>query len=1293
MQKTLKTCSPILSVYILLSILCGSIPAPAVEWHPLDTAEIVEQSRAATSERYPDADVVVVDQHTWTKYAPDGTYVEWFEEYIKVLTEKGRRGYRTLTSSFTIPYNTTRFTLVEVISEDGSTRTVDVAKNSREMVDSSQMSSNIYNPNDRMIQVSIPELGITDTVHFITRDDFVKARMAGEFSDFIPLEGTDPILHARITIVAPTGRPLKSMILKNEIPGTVTFLKTVEGDETVYQWTGHDVPRAFAEPEMPPLYTQAQRLLVSTIPDWQTVSRWYWNLSKPHLDQTTPAMRSTVQRLVKGKKTRQEKIDAVFFWVSQQVRYLGITAETEAPGYEPHPVSMTFDRRAGVCRDKAALLVAMLRLAGIEAYPVLIMKGPKKDPEVPQPFFNHAIAGIRKKDGSFQLMDPTDENTRELFPSYLNNMSYLAATPAGETLMTSPIEPAEKNMMRIDTKGSLDEDGTLHGTTTLTFEGINDNAYRGHLSMLSDMERKDYFEKSLKKVLPTAALLNFSIRPENMLDTGKALQAVIEFSAERYPLMGGGVLFLPLFRFGDTLGLTNYLVQKMGLRERKYTYMTDTTCGVEETLSIRLDPSIGVPREKTVQEADINAGADWLRSLEISDGVLKGKNVFRLNRTEYTPEQYQKLQETLRKVEKANRFMPAFSLTPSSPAAGAWYDGFNPDAVILDEAVEVTVNDRTSLEETVSRKIKILTYAGKKKFSEIHIPYNPVWEEVNLDRAAVVSPQGDVTKIEPREINVMDQEWVGMAPRYPAGKILVASLPHLQEGSVIEYRYTLKKKDDPGFLITGVFQGEEPIERKKLSISIPDGMVLHMEKADSGFHGDCPWMPFADGFVTETRTVAQGRTVIEYSARYVPPIRPEQDLPPVYSIMPTVFASPQGGKPLAADVLRGLQKASDEGGVAAERAQALLHGSAGDERITAIRDFIARNIKVVGISLSELPLTRISPADTTLSDGYGRQADIAVLLHAMLKGIGYEPEFVLASSVPAIAALQKPFMDFPSIEWFSAVLVKIRTTQGDVYLGDTDQYTALGAVANDGNLGLNLHTGGMETIRAATPRLKDATDHRISIDLDAQGSALVTHRRTFYGMDAARFSRNYDEMTPEERRRRYQEIVSSESRSAEPVSPYNVSTGQYPVVEEYTVRIPSYAILQGDLMTLGVPSLSRGISYVLSDDRSNPLYRGVNRAGHSTVEILLPEGVADILRHPPLQETVDLVGMGEVRSSTSIVRPSPDAGGHPGRIRILMEQTIESREGIIPPERYVELLAAHRVLSHPEMRAVVVRLK
>ena len=88
-------------------------------------------------------------------------------------------------------------------------------------------------------------------------------------------------------------------------------------------------------------------------------------------------MEAKARELAAGKST-QEIIEALFTFVSQEIRYMGITTEEEAPGYEPHDVSITFENRYGVCRDKAALLASMLRIAGVDAFPVIIMAGPKR---------------------------------------------------------------------------------------------------------------------------------------------------------------------------------------------------------------------------------------------------------------------------------------------------------------------------------------------------------------------------------------------------------------------------------------------------------------------------------------------------------------------------------------------------------------------------------------------------------------------------------------------------------------------------------------------------------------------------------------------------------------------------------------------------------------------------------------------------------------------------------------------------------------------------------------------------
>ncbi len=97
-------------------------------------------------------------------------------------------------------------------------------------------------------------------------------------------------------------------------------------------------------------------------------------------------------------------------------------------------VCITFNKNYGVCRDKAALLVSFLRMAGFKAYPVLINIGAKRDPDVPEPDFDHAIACVQLENKDYLLMDPTDENTRDLLPSYDCNRSYLECRAEGENL-------------------------------------------------------------------------------------------------------------------------------------------------------------------------------------------------------------------------------------------------------------------------------------------------------------------------------------------------------------------------------------------------------------------------------------------------------------------------------------------------------------------------------------------------------------------------------------------------------------------------------------------------------------------------------------------------------------------------------------------------------------------------------------------------------------------------------------------------------------------------------------------
>ena len=296
---------------------------------------------------------------------------------------------------------------------------------------------------------------------------------------------------------------------------------------------------------------------------------------------------------------REAVVRALFDFVSREVRYMGAMAESEAPGYEPHDVSLTFDNRYGVCRDKAALLVAMLRMAGIDAWPVLINVGPRKDPQVPQPYFNHAIvaADSGDPDDPYLLMDPTSETTRSLLPEYLCEMSYLVARDEGEGIRETPPLPVEQNLLRAETVYTLHADASADVTTTLSFAGVNDAAYRGYFASIPRDGLRSFFERVLQGI-PGAVLTGWEVRPspEALRTSPEPLSVRLDYAIAEAArgAEDGRAALLDLPTVPAALAIASRVVGDLGLEKRRFPLVTDYPCGWEETVEIRLPDGVAL---------------------------------------------------------------------------------------------------------------------------------------------------------------------------------------------------------------------------------------------------------------------------------------------------------------------------------------------------------------------------------------------------------------------------------------------------------------------------------------------------------------------------------------------------------------------------------------------------------------------------------------------------------------------------------------------------------------------------
>jgi len=99
-------------------------------------------------------------------------------------------------------------------------------------------------------------------------------------------------------------------------------------------------------------------------------------------------------------------------FVRQVVRYFGIELGTNS--HEPHPPSQVFAQRYGDCKDKAHLLVTILRALGLVAWPALTNTGEGRgiDDFLPSvSSFNHVIVRLIV-DGVPRWVDPTASSQR-----------------------------------------------------------------------------------------------------------------------------------------------------------------------------------------------------------------------------------------------------------------------------------------------------------------------------------------------------------------------------------------------------------------------------------------------------------------------------------------------------------------------------------------------------------------------------------------------------------------------------------------------------------------------------------------------------------------------------------------------------------------------------------------------------------------------------------------------------------------------------------------------------------------
>lgn len=335
-------------------------------------------------------------------------------------------------------------------------------------------------------------------------------------------------------------------------------------------WEKRDLPPFKAEPEGPEYNDVLPRVVVRlarwTIdgqqkkapPDFETFSSWLHDLQQGTAEPT-PEISAKVGELLAGAPNDPyEKARRLYDWVRSQIRYVAV--EVGIGGWKPHSAAEVFETRYGDCKDKATLLKAMLRAAGIESRLGTLYAHGGFPRRIDGPVLgntNHAILVIDLP-GRTIFADPTARTVPfgEL-PFGDQGAEILPVAAAGAKILVTPAAEPELNTKRL--KVELDVDGAGVDAAG-RFDLQNQGSYAAYL-------HKDLLQFRGKKLnREIAAWLDFSsakvTRREDAI--GEPPKVAIRGELTVLDVLGGSG-GLRMFRLSD---VTRSMAPKLARRER-----------------------------------------------------------------------------------------------------------------------------------------------------------------------------------------------------------------------------------------------------------------------------------------------------------------------------------------------------------------------------------------------------------------------------------------------------------------------------------------------------------------------------------------------------------------------------------------------------------------------------------------------------------------------------------------------------------------------------------------------------
>ena len=479
------------------------------------------------------------------------------------------------------------------------------------------------------------------TYALLTKDEKDDERyippMRGHFYDIVPFWSNTYVLKKVYEVAIPNTKKTVQYKVYN---GKVDVVKKNLGQKTLYRFTLNNIKPLKKEPNMVAESDVGTKMLISTAPDWYSKSKWFCGVNEDYGSfESTPEIDAKVKEILKGATSELDSVSRLNHWVADELRYLGLSMG-KGEGFTLHKGSMDFRDRSGVCKDKAGMLITMLRSAGFTAYPAMTMAGSRID-RIPADQFNHSVVVVKLSDGKWHLLDPTwVPFVRENWSSAEQQQNYLPGIPEGSDLLETPVSPPENHFVKIRAKSTLSADGTLKGEIAIEAEGQSDAALRRMFTGSDKAYWKTNLERELLVVSPQAKVVSADYGKDPYDYMSGHIKLKIAFEIPDYAIVSKDVIvYTPLAGSGIFKRVMGELYIDTSLDKRKYPFRDRCSRSVDIEDKTTLPQGFAMAWKPELEVVE-GAAATFDGNIEQENNTLVLTENMKFNKRIYQPDEW-----------------------------------------------------------------------------------------------------------------------------------------------------------------------------------------------------------------------------------------------------------------------------------------------------------------------------------------------------------------------------------------------------------------------------------------------------------------------------------------------------------------------------------------------------------------------------------------------------------------------------------------------------------------------------